>query len=393
MSEIASTMDAIISPSAIKRLHGGHRWIYANEFVTPVITLPTGGIVHLISPRQEHIGFAHTNPHSLLAGRILTTSKTLPDVIWLKQRLNTAALYRERIGFGKVCRLVYAEADSLPGLTIDRYDTSFVIQVVTAGMESWKPQIIGWLKEKFTVESIILRNDTPYRSQENLSTENENVLGEAPDRYTWLEHGVLNCADLRNGQKTGAFLDQRMNRFELDEISKDCTVLDLFCHNGGFGLRAAVTGAKKVLFVDASQSSLDITKEAAKENGVENKCEFVKADIFEWLQKQTDVFDIVVCDPPSLIKNRTSVAAGERGYANLNRRAMKLVSPGGTLFTFSCSHLLSRARFREVLHDAARDETWILIKELMQSTDHPILLGHPETEYLKGAVLKKTTVC
>ncbi len=389
MTHTDTVPQAIVSTSAVKRLQSGHRWIYANEFSSPVAQLPVGGVVRLVAPNSAFIGHAHTIPHSLIAGRLLNRDERIPDEAWLCEQLDRSKKFRDMIDAGSICRLVFAEGDLLPGLTIDRYENHFVIQIVTAGMERWKTTIIDWIQREFPVASILFRNDTPFRKLEALSEANEIAIGEPSERFVWNDRGVMYQADLLHGQKTGGYLDQRYNRYELDWISDGKRVLDLFCHHGGFGLRAALTGAEKVTFVDASETALAITAETAAMNRVVDRCEFIRADIFEWLQHHVSEYDIVICDPPALIKNRSTMAAGERAYRNLNHRAMNRVAPGGMLFSYSCSHLMDKIRFRESIRDAARGEPWIVVKEQTQAPDHPILLTHPETEYLCGLVLQK----
>ncbi|MDK9700671.1 MAG: hypothetical protein OEM52_11055, partial [bacterium] len=227
MTELCEIPIIRIKPEAWRRLRNGHRWVFANELETAVSELPVGGIIQIIGNDGKHFGYAHANPRTLIAARILTYSTNPPGREWLFSRLDAAYRMREQLGFGNVYRLVFSEADSLPGLIIDRYDEHFVIQILTAGMEFWRSHIVDWLRKQFHPQSLHFRNDSPYRIQEGLSAENVTMIGEPPDRFRWETDGVIQLANLKSGQKTGSFLDQRINRTAIDPyVTPNSIVLD-----------------------------------------------------------------------------------------------------------------------------------------------------------------------
>lgn len=375
-----------ISKAAEVRCRLGHHWIFANELITPIKELPVGGIVKVLSENNHFIDFAFSNPNSLITLRRLFT-KSYPDQTWLWKRLDAALDFREKHLMHPIYRLVFAEGDFLSGLTIDRYKDNYVIQITSKAMENYLESIIGWLETKLKPQSIALRNDNQYRKMEGLPLENVILKGELPERFEWSWYGVTMIADLKNGQKTGAYLDQRFHYLLMDQLTKQKRVLDLFCHTAGFGIRAAKLG-KDVIAVDSSQDSISLAQEIAKKNHVESRIKFVVEDVNKFLKQNDEKFDVIICDPPSLIKSRKEQKKGEIAYQKLNQRCFQKLNQDGYLVTFSCSHLLTSSELLKLLVKASKGNDIFLYKTLHQPIDHPILLSHPETEYLKGFIFQ-----
>ncbi|MCX7836245.1 MAG: class I SAM-dependent rRNA methyltransferase [bacterium] len=385
-----SVPECRISKAAEKRIRLGHQWIFANELLTPVKELPYGNIVKIVSDKNHLLDYAFSNPNSLITLRRLLTN-TFPDSDWIKNRLENAFQFRLKNFDIPVYRLAFSEGDYLSGLTIDRFDNHYVLQITSAGMEKFLDEIVGWLKSKLNAKSIIARNETSYRKMEGLSTENVTLYGNPPENFEWNWYGIQMISNLKEGQKTGAYLDQRFHYLLMDQLSKGKKVLDLFCHTAGFGIRAAKMGAE-VIAVDSSKESISLAKEIAKRNQVENRIQFIVEDANHFLKNTTYQFDTIVCDPPPLIKSRKDQKLGEIAYQKLNQRCFEKLHSNGILITFSCSHLLTTSSLFNLLVKSAKGMMVQLISTLHQPKDHPILLSHPETEYLKGYIFLKREV-
>lgn len=384
---MTSTIECRISQSAKNRLLFGHQWIYANECITPVKELPVGGIVKVISEDSKWYDYAVSNPYSLIAMRRLLTNQ-FPTKEWLWKRLDWALLLRMNVIQDDVFRLVYSEGDYLSGLIIDKYEQHFIIQITSAGMENWLEWIVEWIQKNFLPKSIQMRNDLPHRKLEGLSLENRILHGIPVDVFEWEWNSIRVLTNLSTGQKTGSYLDQRFNQLEMEHVKPNAFVLDLFTNNGGFAVRAAKKGAK-VVAIDSSKSSIELAKKTAKINGVENKIEFIVSDVFEFLREDNQKYDYIICDPPPFAKNRKDLRKAKIAYQKLNEKCIDRLNERGILYTFSCSHLLSKYDFNELLLKAVKGRDLLYCQSLHQPLDHPILLCHPETEYLKGMKLLK----
>lgn len=330
------------------------------------------------------------SPSSLIALRMLTRDERRIDGAFLHGRLEEARARRESCPPDATAfRLVHGEADDLPSLIVDRYGDHLVLQCLSAGMEALRSELIAVLLDVFRPASVLARNDVFVRRFEDLPEEVAPLHGEVPDRLEVREGTIRYLVDLRTGQKTGAFLDQRENRRRAGELARG-HALDCFSYHGSFALHMA-RRAERVTAVDASGPALARALENAALNDV--RIDTIEANVFEWLRAQERAgqkYDTIVLDPPAFAKSKRSLGAALRGYNEINLRAMRLLAPDGHLLTFSCSHHVDEAAFRQMLtaaaHDAGRPVEWVEARG--QASDHPVLLQIPETSYLKGAVLR-----
>jgi 23S rRNA (cytosine1962-C5)-methyltransferase len=339
------------------------------------------------------VGNGYFNPHSLIAVRLLSRTGQPIDLAFFVGRIRQADDLRKRLfKEEKAYRAVFSEADGLPGLIVDRYENNIVLQVTTAGMERWLSTICEALIDLFRPKAIVARNDTAIRELEGLKLEKRVLYGKIESPTVITKNGLEFELDLLEGQKTGFYLDQSENYAKLQGLVTGGTVLDSFCYNGGWSLHAARYGAQKVIGLDSSEKAIGWAKANARRNGLEDRCEFRKADLFDDLGNQISMgiqYEAIILDPPAFIKSKAKQSEGLRGYREINRRAMALIKPGGILITCSCSYHLDREGFQKVLSQAAQDagRTARLLEFRSQSRDHPILLSIPETEYLKCAIL------
>jgi 23S rRNA (cytosine1962-C5)-methyltransferase len=383
-----------LSPKQDRRLKSGYPWAFSNEIaMTPELrALPPGGVVRLEGDDGWRFGTFMFNPHSLIAARRLDRDPAaIIDADWVRGRLEAAVALRARVTDSPYHRLVHAEADGLPGLVIDRFGDVAVLQANTAGMDRLLPQITEALLGLLPLRAIVARNDSASRVHEGLPLETRLLHGEdaacAVD-----EAGVVFPVDPLAGQKTGFFFDQRPNRDRIAALARGGRVLDVFCHTGAFGLRAAGAGAVSVTLVDSSQPALDHAMEAASRNGFTNVTS-QRGDAFDVMEAlAAERFDIVVCDPPAFAKSRKDQAAGLRAYQRMAKLAAPLVAPGGLLFVASCSHHASVEAFAEQIATGilrARREARILATT-GAGPDHPVHPHLPESAYLKGQLLQLT---
>lgn len=392
LSDESHTLPSVyLRKGADHRLRSGHLWLFSNELQDGFQTLAPGQVADVLDFRGKFVGRGTVNPHSLIAVRLLTREAEPIDDLFLRKRIENAAQLRERL-FGNnshVCRFVYGEADGLPGLIVDRFDDVFVIQSNTAGMDRLQSVIIQIFVDLFHPRAIIAANDAAVRELEGLPLERQLIYGALEGKIRFVQDGITFFSDPQGGQKTGFFLDQSVNRrLAASFVRPGDRVLDLFCYTGGFGIYALKAGAGKVTFVDSSEAALAIAREAVEANGFSDRAEFVKADIFEMLKEPGEQFDMVILDPPALVKSRTKVPAALRAYRDLNARAMARVITGGVLVTASCSGLVQAESWHESLREAAykASRNLRIIARGGQSPDHPILASMPETDYLKFAV-------
>jgi len=378
-------------PGADRRVKAGHPWAFSNEIaMTPAAkALPPGGLVRLEGDDGVRHGTWQFNPHSLIGARRLHANPSVTiDVTWLTRRLEAARTLRDRLFASPFHRVVHAEADGLPGLIIDRFDDAFAVQANTAGMDRLLPEITAALGAVFAPRLIVARNDAAIRALEGLPEE-VRLLAGTPGPARVEEGGLHFAVDLLAGQKTGWFFDQRENRDRVAGLAPGMTVLDAFCHTGGFGLRCALAGAERVLLLDRSGPALELAAASATANGLAARVETRKAEALEELARLHAAgkrFGIVVVDPPAFAKSRKDQAAALRGYAKLARLAAALVVPGGFLFAASCSHHVAAADFAEAVAwgvARARRDGRILLQS-GAGPDHPVHPALPESSYLKA---------
>jgi 23S rRNA (cytosine1962-C5)-methyltransferase len=387
-------------PGRDRRVKAGHPWAFSNEIaMTPAAkALPPGSLVRLEGDDGGRHGVWQFNPHSLIAARLLDRGpEAAVDVAWLRARLAAALALREGLfGGAPFYRLVHAEADGLPGLVIDRYGDALALQANTAGMELLTPALVEALEGLLAPRLIVARNDAAVRRLEGLEEAVQALRGEGGGAARVEEGGLAFSVDLLGGQKTGWFYDQRENRDRVARLAAGATVLDAFCHTGGFGLRCAASGAAKVTLLDRSAHALDLAAATAAENGLAERVETRRGEALEALERMAAErpegaprFDIVVADPPAFAKSRKDQPQALRGYAKLARLAAALVAKGGFLFVASCSHHVAPGEFADaVIHGIgrARREGKILFQG-GAGPDHPVHPLLPESAYLKAMLL------
>jgi len=350
-----------------------------------------GEAVLVVGPQGTALGTAHYSASSQISLRLLSERAETIDRAFYQQRIAAAQAYRERVvQDSEAYRLVYGEADQLPGLVIDRYGAYFTLQTLDQGMDRVKAEILSSIEELFAPRGIVERNDVAVRKRESLPLETGVLAGEVPEMVGIRMNGLTLHADLLHGQKTGIFLDQRENYLAAARYARG-RVLDCFTSTGGFALHLALH-AESVEAVDSSEASLAIARRNAAANGITN-VEFREADVFDLLAGYAGArrrFDLVVLDPPAFAKSRQNLEAAVRGYREINRRALELLSPAGVLVTCSCSHHLSEAALLELVAEASLDTGRKLrvLERRMQSQDHPVLLTVPETLYLKCLIFE-----
>jgi 23S rRNA (cytosine1962-C5)-methyltransferase len=375
------------------RILSGHLWIFSNELSTSPKNYEPGSLVEVYDNKNKFIGIGYINPHSLISVRLLTREREKINHDFFRKRIINAINYRKRfLPESNSFRVIYSEGDFLPGLIVDKYADCFVIQFLTLGIEMMKDIVISVLDEILSPSVIVLRNDSQSRILEGLPLEKKVVKGSL-DSFPIINEGeILIEVDPMTGQKTGFFLDQRENRVALSNYIKGGRGLDLFCYLGAWGLQLAKNGAF-VTCVDSSEAALSKAKRNFELNRLEDSCDFVKDDVFEFMKRQMEsgsLYDFIILDPPAFVKSRAKVKEALKGYREINAMAMRLIKKGGMLATSSCSYHIERAMFLDMLRDSARDagRNPRLIAYRSQGCDHPILLSVPETEYLKCAFLE-----
>jgi 23S rRNA (cytosine1962-C5)-methyltransferase len=379
-----------VSAKGARRWAAGHPWIYRSDVVTAPDT--EAGCVRVTDQRGKPIGVALWSPRSEISLRLIDPNPDARiDAAWWRRALSHAIdRRRPLIGATTAYRLVYGEGDLIPSLIVDRYDRWLVIQLMSAGLEHYRSEIVDALVHLVAPEGILARNDVPLRRKEGLGTDVELLHGTVPDEIEIDEHGVRYLAAPWRGQKTGAFLDQRENRVLAGSVARGRT-LDCFSYHGSFALHLA-RRAEHVVALDASEHALTRAEANFRRSGLTNG-EFVNANAFEYLkarERERARFDTIVLDPPAFAKTRASLPSAMRGYKEINLRAMRILAPGGLLFTASCSYHLTKALFLEMLEQAAADSgRRLVLREIRgQPLDHPEVVTIPETGYIKGALLE-----
>ncbi len=377
-----------------KRIRQGHSWVYANEVARIEGKGKNGELATVYDNAGAFIGKGYINHLSKILVRIFIRDEDItPDLDFFINRIKTAYDYRLKLGYSDSCRVVFAEADDLPALIVDKYHDLLSVQILSLGMEKNKDLIVEALRAVFNPRGIYERSDAAVREKEGLPQIKGKLFGDFDPRVEIEENGLRMMADLANGQKTGYFLDQKENRLAIRRYAKDADVLDCFCNVGGFSINAAAGGAKSVTALDISERALDDVRENAALNGFGSVVNTVCGDVFELLRtykREGTTFDTVILDPPAFCKSAADVKDAYRGYKDINILGMKLVRPGGFLVTASCSHYMTAPLFEKMLREAAiasgRRVRTVEVKS--QSPDHPALLCAEETTYLKFYVLQ-----
>jgi 23S rRNA (cytosine1962-C5)-methyltransferase len=384
-----------LRPGHDRRIRRGHPWVFSNEIQTPCNEIKPGETIEILTATGEYLGTGYYNPHSLIAGRLLSRQRECIDCVeFYRDRLHKAMLMRKAIyGESTAIRLVHGEGDYLPGLVVDRYDNVLAVQFLTLGIDCRSSLILQALTEIFEPVAIVGRNNVAVRDLENLPRQVEILRGQLPDRLEITENGLRFKVDILHGQKTGHFLDQKENHLALRDRVNGKRILDLFCYSGSWSVHAARYGANEVIGIDISPGAVALAQENARLNFQENTCRFVQSDVFDSLRQfhgNNERFGGIILDPPAFIKNRKRMREGIKGYLTINRRAMELLEPDGVLFTCTCSHHMDRETFLDTLRQAAfqAGREMRLLEIRGQSYDHPVLCSCPETEYLKCAVLQ-----
>ncbi|MGC3982190.1 MAG: class I SAM-dependent rRNA methyltransferase [Steroidobacteraceae bacterium] len=379
-----------------RRLSAGHQWVFSNEVdtaQTPLTAFKPGDLCQVMSARDKFMGFAYVNPRALICARILGRDPQHPpgDKGLIVHRLQVALSLRERVYAQPFYRLVYGESDQLPGLVLDRFGDVVVGQIGTAGMEAMKEHIVAAVKQVIKPKAMLWKNDSGARELEGLESYVETAFGEVPEVLQLEESGVTFSVPVHEGQKTGWFYDQALNRQSLLKYVKGLKVLDVFSYLGAWGLSAAKAGATEVTCVDSSAKALEFVQQSAQANGL--NVETLKGDAFDVLEKlHTDKrkFDVVIIDPPAFIKRKKDIPKGEAAYKKLNQLAMQLVARDGLLVSCSCSYHLHGDVLIDAVQRAARhlNKHAQIIEVGGQAPDHPIHPGIEETRYLKALIAR-----
>ncbi|MCB0792491.1 MAG: class I SAM-dependent rRNA methyltransferase [Flavobacteriales bacterium] len=394
-------MARLIIQDTHDRVRKGHPWVFDNQVLRVDGSARPGDAVQVFDAERGPIGQALYNPRSRIIARMIERSLDRAiDEDFLRERLIAAWTHRQRYGYDRSARMVFGEADGLPGLVVDKFDDVLVIQTLALGMDRMKPGIVTILNEIFQPRGIYERNDVPVREKEGL----EQVRGalSGPFETTLLVeenwppgagNGVRFAVDVAKGQKTGHFLDQVANHAAIRPFCDGARVLDLFTHTGGFALHAAKYGAAEVLGVDISEEACSQARTNATINGLEDRCSFRTENVFDFLtaaSRRGMQWDMIVLDPPAFAKSRAALDKAQRGYKEIALRAMKCLPPGGTLVTCSCSQHMTPELFRRTTEAAANDAHRQL-REVYHGTqppDHPVLWSFPESLYLKCYMLQ-----
>ncbi len=377
-----------------RTLKAGGAWIFDNEIDKVEGTPEDGSLVEVRDFDGYGMGTGFYNSRSKIRVRMMSRKAGQPiDRDFLRMRVQNAWDYRKKTVDTSSCRIIFGEADFLPGLVVDKFSNVLVVQSLALGIDRMKEEILSLLVEVLRADGVEIRgiyerSDAKVREQEGLPRQKGFIGAEFPTRVQIVENGVRYEVDVEDGQKTGFFLDQKYNRLAIQRLCKDARVLDCFTHTGSFALNAGIAGASSVLGVDASQLAVDQARINAELNGLSDRVQFQCADVFDLLpelERQGEQFDVVILDPPAFAKSRASVKNATRGYRDINLRGMKLVRDGGYLATCSCSHFMTYELFTQTIAQAARSAHVRLrqVEYRTQAPDHPILWAADESYYLK----------
>ena len=390
--------DVYIKKGEGRSFKSGGMWFYDNEIDRIEGKFENGDIIDVLDFDGYYLGRGFINTNSKITIRILTRHKDVNiDREFIKKRVKDAVKYRLDTVDTSSCRLIFGEADYLPGIVIDKFSDVLVVESLALGIDRLKADIIECLKEELAshgmnIRGVYERSDAKVRLNEGMERV-KGFIGEPFDtKVEIVENGVKYMVNVADGQKTGFFLDQKYNRAAVGRLCKGAKVLDCFTHTGSFALNAATSGAESVLGVDASELGVEQAKENAILNNVQDKTEFICRDVFELLPElveKGEQYDVVILDPPAFAKHKDALRNALRGYTKLNAKAFEKIKPGGILFTFSCSQVVDKVNFRNAVFTAAAQSgrSVRILHQLTQPGDHPVNIYHPEGEYLKGLVL------
>ncbi len=382
---------AVLFPGKEKRVASRHPWIFRSDIQEIRGNYVPGDIVDVVSAKGRFLARAFYNPNSQIALRVMSYHQENIDRDFIFRRIHTAVEYRRSFADLSSCRLVFAESDGLPALIVDSFGETLVIQCLALGMEHFKKDITDALIQEISPRGIWERNDVPVRRLEGLEMTTGLLYGSVPDRVEMTENGIRFWVDVKEGQKTGYFLDQKENRAAIAPYVNGKKVLDCFTHTGSFALHAGHYGASDVNGIDISEYACSFAAENARLNGLENRVRFTAANAFDLLaeeSRQKKKYDVIILDPPAFTKTRGALENALRGYKEINLRAMKMLEPGGFLITCSCSQHVLPELFQQMVRDAASDAKVLLrqVEFRTQAKDHPILPSAPETHYLKCGI-------
>jgi 23S rRNA (cytosine1962-C5)-methyltransferase len=387
-----------LKPGREKSLRRRHPWVFSGAIDRVDGLAQAGGTVDVVGSSGDFCGRGAYSPSSQIRARIWTfEASEVIDAEFFRRRLARAVESRRRLALLDPrggCRLVFSESDGLPGLIVDRYGEYLVCQFLSAGAEAWRSTIVELLGELCEPRGIYERSEGGARHKEGLSSRRGLLAGEEPPAELEIAAGGARLVvDIANGQKTGAYLDQQRNRERVAAHARDAEVLDAFSYTGGFAIACLHAGARRATLIDSSADALELAKRETAANGVGDRCQFVVANVFDELRSLRDAgtrFDLVVLDPPKFVHSADQVAAGSRGYKDINMHGLALVRPGGVLATFSCSGHVDALLFQKIVAGAAVDagRTAQILERLSQPPDHPVATEFPEADYLKGLILR-----
>lgn len=395
MSALPTSVVVRLAKNQERRIRSGHPWIFSNEIEAVEGEPESGGEVLVQDHRGGIVGTGLYNPHSLIAVRLFARRERAVDADLFRDRIRAALVMRERIyPVATTYRLVHSEGDFIPGLVVDRYGDYLGVQSLTAGIEARIEQVLDVLQEVMQPAGIVCRRDSPSRSYEGLPLLEPIVRGDVPATVDAPLEGFVVTVDLLTGQKTGEFLDQRENRKRVARESVGRKVLDLYCYSGLFSLHCAAAGAMEVTGIDRSAAVIERARENARRNAPNRAIEFRAEEVeaaLPALERAGERFDMIILDPPALVKSRKTLNEGARKYAGLNTAALKLLTPGGILATATCSHHVDAPAFLEILRHAAKQagQPLRVVEVLGQSRDHPVLLAARETSYLTMVIAER----
>ncbi len=390
----------VLKPGREKTLINRHPWLFSGAIEKQIGSPQPGETVMVQSSTGEFLAWAAFSPVSKIITRIWSwDAEDVIDAAFIKEKISQAIQLRQRLissDATNAMRLVYAESDGLPGIIVDKYAEVLIVQLLSAGAERWKKEIVDSLVELTGIQDIYERSDVAVRRLEGLPESKGWLRSKSsPEKVEIVENGIQYLVDFQNGQKTGFYLDQRKNRNILKEYAKEVRGLNCFCYTGGFTLNALQGGAASMISIDSSGEALAQAKLNAEKNGfADEKVQWMEGDVFQELRKfrdRNEHFDLIVLDPPKFAATISQVEKASRAYKDINLLAFKLLNPGGILFTFSCSGGVSPELFQKIVAGAAvdADADVQIVQWLTQDVDHPVLLSFPESAYLKGLVCVK----
>lgn len=376
-----------------KRIREGHPWVYRTEIDGIEGPFTPGDIVKVVDGKGRLLGKGYINPQSMLTVRLLTHKNIEIGEGLIKQRVSSAVNLRK--GFYRddtdSYRIIFGEADLLPGLIVEKYNNYLVVQSLSLGIEMFQEIIVNELIKELKPEGIYEKNDDEIRLKEGLNLRAGIIFGSVPDEVVITENNIKYKISLIKGQKTGHFLDQRENRRAASKYTLGKRVLDCFCNTGGFSLNAAKAEASSVTSVDISQDAINSLKENSLLNGLNKKITTITANVFDYIKDVSfNNYDVIILDPPAFTKSKSNIEGAARGYKEINLRAMKALPEGGILVTNSCSYHMTEERFYDVIREAAQDSRRSIqvLEARRQGPDHPVLVGYDESFYLKCLILR-----